>query len=722
MKNNVKTILKISLKIICFYFVFLLAYKEWIFSHSILTNGDWVYFFKESMSNARIDYFSTWITEYIMGGVTIDLGQAPFYVAYGLLAKYANLNYEIVERVVHLWPIVIFTPLSSYLLLNKFFKNKIAIYIGVLVYTFNTYFLLLSAGILTLRAAFAFLPAVLYFFILTLEKRKIIFGLITSLILFIISSYEPRAFYIALWLLFLYFIYYLFFSGISRSLKSILNASFFAALPIFLTLLMNFYWIFSLIKTGSLTQNAVFDRSLFGNEFMNISQALTLFHPFWTGARLAIFNVQQIPFYFWFIPVFAFLGLFLNRKNYFIIFFGMLSLLGIFLTKQVDFPFSGVYDWLFLHLPGFNAFREASKFYVLIALGYSVLIAGFVDWLWMNWKDKRWKKYSRYLLTIIIAFIFLWNIKPLLTGELGTLFVPREVPLDYIYVKNLVLNQKDYFRTLWVPVSSRWSIYTNNHPKISMIGLLESTWLKFIKDNGVSVDQSKEMITFLKEPYSANLISRGSFKYIIVPLRDVKNDDDFFKDYGNSREIYINVLNKLSYLKKIDIGTKEVAIYENFNYRPHAYLTKKLETINTNEIHQVVDIKFINPAEYKINLINIKSLVYLNFSESYHPDWKLRAGEFNWVDVLTKNNYFIPDKYHLQNDAALNTFYLDPVAICKEFACVKNKNGSYDISMTLYFATQSYLYLGLIISGGTLIVVLCFLSFSFSKYLYKKYK
>jgi len=37
----------------------------------------------------------------------------------------------------------------------------------------------------------------------------------------------------------------------------------------------------------------------------------------------------------------------------------------------------GLYD----NLPGFNAFREASKFYVLIALGYAVGIASLVEWL-----------------------------------------------------------------------------------------------------------------------------------------------------------------------------------------------------------------------------------------------------------------------------------------------------------------------------------------------------
>jgi len=37
----------------------------------------------------------------------------------------------------------------------------------------------------------------------------------------------------------------------------------------------------------------------------------------------------------------------------------------------------GLYD----NLPGFNAFREASKFYILIALAYAVGIASLVEWV-----------------------------------------------------------------------------------------------------------------------------------------------------------------------------------------------------------------------------------------------------------------------------------------------------------------------------------------------------
>lgn len=56
-------------------------------------------------------------------------------------------------------------------------------------------------------------------------------------------------------------------------------------------------------------------------------------------------------------------------------FFALLALLGVFLSKQVAPPGGVIYKILFEYFPGFSAFREASKFFVLIAMSYSVMIA-----------------------------------------------------------------------------------------------------------------------------------------------------------------------------------------------------------------------------------------------------------------------------------------------------------------------------------------------------------
>jgi hypothetical protein len=79
--------------------------------------------------------------------------------------------------------------------------------------------------------------------------------------------------------------------------------------------LLNLYWICGLFNTGNLINNDILSRSLFGNNFWTIFHAISLHHPWWTGNYPTTFINQPIPFYFWLIPLFAFLGFMLNKKN-----------------------------------------------------------------------------------------------------------------------------------------------------------------------------------------------------------------------------------------------------------------------------------------------------------------------------------------------------------------------------------------------------------------------
>jgi len=304
------------------------------------------------------------------------------------------------------------------------------------------------------------------------------------------------------------------------------------------------------------------------------------------------------------------------------------------------------------------------------------------------------------------------NAKPLMFNKIGDLSTHRHIPRDYVVFKDFILNQSDYLRTLWLPTNSRWSIYTNNHPKVGLVSVIDSNWLEFNKNNNrIGFPEEKRILQIIYKKISNGLADSSSIKYVIVPLQDKANDDDFFVFYGNDRNFYIRELNKIRWLKKIDIGTKELVVYENEGYRPHIYTATQKETIYKEVPYKKVAFQFKNPTEYKIKLKNIKQPFFLNFSEAFHSDWKLRVGGFNWFKVLTDKNYFLPDKYHFKNDATLNSFYIDPATICKTYNCKKNTDGSYDINLTLYFRPQSYMYLGLIISGTTLFACLSYLAF-----------
>lgn len=684
-----------------FILISILVHHVWFFNLSPITYGDWIVDSLEKMK----EYFawpSIWLSDSSLGGLNFGISFWPFLFITGALTK-LNVNIYLIERLVFLWPIALLIPISMYFLSHYILRSRTASFISALVFEFNTYFIILKGGHLTLLMAITLTPFFLLFFIKTLYEKKLLYALIATFFGFVISFYEFRIFYLACWLVFFYSIYHLMIIEKIKNFSQIIKVAFFSGIPIILIFLLNSYFLLGIYESRSLISNSIFDRTLFGAWYIKLTKIMAILHFGWNGGKMTPWKIEPMQWQFFLVPIIAFLGAVVGKKNKFVPFFTFIGLLGIFLAKQNTPPFPDIYQWLFDHIPGFNAFRESGKFLLYVTISYGILIGAFIDWLWKRAKDKK-QRMIAISATVLTALLFLWNAIPMTTGELGTLFVERKIPNDYLIVKDFLSNQKEYFRTLWVPQSSRWSFRLNNIPIINEQVVNFSNWLPFTTDG-------KHVYT---KKFANQLFDNTSIKYFFIPLRDEANDDNFFKDMGK-REGFINQINRLSYLKKVNIGTKEILVYENNDYRPHIYLTSSKETVYKNIPYIKTDFKYISPTQYKINLTNISKPVYINFSESYHPDWKLRVGEFDWFKILTEKNYFVMDKNHFQNDATLNSFYVDPASICKTYTCKKNPNGTYDIDLTLYFTPQSYVYLGLIISGITLIGCLSYLAWAWGR-------
>jgi hypothetical protein len=557
-----------------------------------------------------------------------------------------------------------------------------------------------------------------------LEEQSYPLAVLTGLALFITGSLDLRVAYITFFVLCFYMLYYIFLVDPLADFRGKLRLIFLTFIPLVLMALLNFYWVIGSLSGESLLSGGTLARGLFGGISLNLKDAITLFYPFWNGSQPIWFVPQNIPFYFWIIPAVALLGLWLNRKNPKVLFFGFISILGIFLTKQTDVPLGGIYSWLFVHFPGFDAFREASKFYFLIALGYSVLIGSFIAFIWQRFTAKRWQRYTKYLIVFIVALLFLWNTKPLINGEIGTMWVPRHIEQDYITLNNFISKQPDYSVTLAVPSFSEWEVTTSNHPVMSLVQLGGANWEKFVDyaDHDIYTWPIQDQIVDpLKKPFFSQLADNSSIKYVVVPMQDGQNDDNF-SSYGgtqdpNLRQWYINQLDQMSWLKKIDIGTTELVVYENENYRPHIYTTAPPETIYQNIPYQDVSSTQINSTEYTVHLTNVTSSVFVNFSDSFDPNWKVHVGPFAWNDVFGAN-YFLPDAFHAESDATLNSFLIDPSYIRQNLPAAVykvNPDGSIDVDLTLYFKPQSYFYVGLIVSGATLLACLGYLGWDFAK-------
>ncbi len=113
------------LSILLLVSIIAISYQEWLFSMSILTKGDWFFYFKESLLTIRINYFLVWYPAQEFGKVLLDAGQAPIYSTAGLLTKLFNFEWSLIERIIYIWPIVILTPFSAFVLTRKILNANI---------------------------------------------------------------------------------------------------------------------------------------------------------------------------------------------------------------------------------------------------------------------------------------------------------------------------------------------------------------------------------------------------------------------------------------------------------------------------------------------------------------------------------------------------------------------------------------------------------------------
>lgn len=675
----------------------IISHLQWFNLSSVISWGDW-YYWPNSILNHLVYFWSNWISFFDLGYPNVQINFLFFKSIWSVLALF-NLDFNVSSKITFFIPIALLSFLSPYVLSYKLSKDKNISFISAIFYGTTTYGLFIQPPI---QFIYSLAPLVIYLFLDALEKEKFFNWLLFVLIVFLGAVYEPRIMLIVSIALFIIFV--LFFKPKRKVYK-------FIFFSIILELGLNLFWILpTFLGEALVTISQITSRNLFGDSLFDISHSLTLYNWLWTGGYPNKEFVQQsIMTYFWIFPLIAFLPFLFKKGNkVLLISFGIISLLGIFLTKQSSPPFGSVYGFMYRYIPGFSFFREASKFYLLTSIGYLGLITLSLSLL------KERKKILFLFFGFLLLIFSLYNLKPLITGEMGTLFVSRQIPQDYITFGKRIESNKNYFRTLWIPFYSRWSIFDENHPEMASTNLVHSNWESFINDKNLNFSDGKKIIELLKKPFANNLLSQSSVAYLVVPIEDKANDDNFFNMYGVSKREFESELAKNKFIKKVDIGTGELSVYETKDYKPHIYLTREKESLSKYIPFKSVEYKQFSPNTYTIKITNVKEKFYLNFSEAYSRLWKIRIGNFNRLETVSKD-YSLGEKNHLENDSTLNSFLIDPSEICAKYLCKRNINGTYDMDITLYYAPQIYLYLGILSSTSLIVLITVYLIVNFIK-------
>ena len=636
----------------CVALFFIYIFRNW-FTNALLSAPDFSYLYAQRIGD--FGWFpNLWSGVFGggMGGTTQGSLNLDAYLHMGIriLVFTLHVPWHWAYRLLYYWPFLVVGAISSYLLVRQYLKNAALAPIGVLVYMTNTYILMLAGGgQMGLMIAYAFVPLVLYSFV----SRKPFVFTVSSVFLIL---FDLRFSFLLFGALFLYGVF-------TIPQKKWWETIRMFALPTMIVASLHSFWLIPSYFSRSFGLPAGYGDPgwLAFLSWAEFSKTLSLLHPNWPENIFGFTHFMRPEFLF--IPIIVYGVLLLRDKKESIPpsirYFFLLSLVAAFLAKGVKPPFGSMYEWMFVHVPLFNGFRDPTKFYLLVTLSYAVLIPYALE-RYMEWVKKTSKKHAQYVWGIPFLFILFWAVTllPLAQGKVKGTFVNTTVPVEYFNLEKVLSSQNTFSRILAVPWRHRFVFQSENHPIIDARDVFKSTEPKIIADS-------------FDNPSTEKRLKDLAVKYLVVPhdsteeifLTDRKYDPQI-------RDYVVRALDKLPYLNKYKDFTN-VTVYEFVRPSDHFY------SVLPNGDYEAYISRRINPTHYEVAVSRTKRPITLIFSESFDPAWLLWDGERVIHSQKTKEG--------------LNSFVLQ---------------SSVTSDLVVYYENEKFLHAGLWVTGAVMILLL----------------
>jgi hypothetical protein len=592
--------------------VAVITHWPWFTIGTTLFHGDWSHWPTYTAGQAW-SVLGTWNSFYGLGTPRILIGFTVMQNLWSLIVQLGG-TFDTAVKLSLLIPVAILGFIAPYLLVKKIVNDKFIAFVVAIFYGSTTYFLIRQGSHVSIASIYAFSPIIFLLFINAIEKlsiqRWIVFGLAYALGV----CYEVRIMYIVTFMLALYACFFMFKKGNVRRIVVLLGLT--AAV---IGGLSAFWALPTLFGGAQSTISQTASRGLFGSDLFDLQHALTLSSSGWTGGIPdETFEMQPVLLHLWVVPVLALIPFVLfnqlpRKLRALTIYFAVIALLGIFLSKQETAPLPGAYEWLYSNFPGFSLFREASKFYLIIAWGYMGLLAISLYAL------KNLNIPAHKIAATALIAVGMINLFPLPTGNFHTLFAARNEPTDYKEINRITAKDPDTSRTLWVPSQPQWGYFDLKHPIYSAVNISEGDWLRLLNSPAGAIGW--HIKDALESPFAMNLLKDASIKYIGVPLRDPENDDDFMKYYGDDRQYYLDILAGLPWIEEVKTSAKEVVLYELKGFKRHISTYTEMFSLTSLE----------------------------NFGRTYSFGSSILSEDFQFTateDTKSKNNSNITEVFH----------------------------------------------------------------------------
>jgi len=650
----------------------LIIYRNWFFK-GLLTAPDFSFIYP--MQSADFQWFPfAWSNTFGngLGGSTFNTLNLDTYLHMGIrfLLYTLHIPWNLTYRILFFWPFLAISIVSGYMLCFTLFKKRSVSVIGSLIYTTNTYALMLTGGgQVGLMMAYAVSPLVLY-------------GLINS---------SPRLFALAVFGLLLFDLRYSFLIGatiILYGLFIIPRTKWIATIqanikPFVIILGLHSFWLIPALFSRGLTLPEGYG-SLGWLEFLSwaeFSKAISLLHPNWPENIFGKTYFMRPEFMI--IPILAYASLLLvNRFSSDLIkkqihFFAALALIAAFFAKGINPPFPQINTWFFENAPFFNGFRDPTKFYLLISLSYAVLIPStllLLSDLIQKYFQERWRVFVS--LSLLISFIVFWGMTlyPIFGQVRPGTFSITSVPDEYRRFSDMVYENKKFGRTMVFPWKNRFVFQSENHPVVDAREVFGTSDIP-------------ELAELILQSDLETILRKHAVKYVVVP--DDFTDEIFLTNRERDaalRESIIKSLDATGLLKRLKIFDNLI-VYESTIESGGFY------TVHNKHAYELFTGHQVSPVYYKVDITASQRPLGVYFSQKYDQSWQLWDGE-----------KIIPSSPSAEG---LNTFILDS-----------------DITsqVVIYNTNQRLMEIGYLCSGLALLAVIIWCWYLLSRRLRLKKK
>jgi tetratricopeptide (TPR) repeat protein len=334
-----------------------------------LSSGDWKWP-AAGRINEWFPWPSVWTDTLGFSGENrfLDAFRFPVYAVNGLIGA-AGASWTVIEKVVYFIPFAVLLPVAGWLLAREVLGRTRWTILAPALLLANSYFLIEANGEIPLVLSEVLACLALIAFLRTMRSFSPRWALLTGLAVGAACAMDLRPAYLTSLLI----VGYVLILTIAdpgwrlfgrRVGLAALAAVVFGGTQLFWILPLHFYKGHPAFPTPSAPDFTI----------ITLTHGLTGVSAAWTGGVPAAFVQAPINPLFLILPLLAMIPLAWRRLKPELLWLALAALVCAFLAKTNNPPLGSTYQFLYAHFPGFNLFREGSKFLFPIAIGYAVLI------------------------------------------------------------------------------------------------------------------------------------------------------------------------------------------------------------------------------------------------------------------------------------------------------------------------------------------------------------